>query len=91
MTDVLRKLSRAELRNLTPGVWVAWRKTRLDTPDQKEFAFWEAQVIAHPVRSGHDVMVLFDGVPHAAQKNRLYKVQPVIDVKDMHQQFDYNS
>lgn len=91
MTDVLRKLSRAELRNLKPGAWVAWRKTRLDTPDQKEFALCEGQVIAHPVRSGHEVMVLFNGLPHAVQKNRLYKVQPIIDVEDMHTQYDYNS
>ena len=91
MIDVLRKFSRAELRRLKPGDWVAWRKTNWNTSDQKDFAFWEAQVIAHPVRSGHEVMVLFNGLPHAAPKNRLYRVQPVIDVEDMHTEYDYNS
>ena len=36
-------------------------------------------------------MVLFNGFPKAVHKNQLFKVQPVIDIEDMHQQFDYNS
>jgi hypothetical protein len=48
-------------------------------------------VIAYPVRSGHEVMVLFNGIPHAVHKNQLFKVQPVIAVEDMHTEYDYNS
>ena len=91
MTDILRKLTRKELRRLKPGDWVAWGKTNWDTPDKQDFAFWEAQVTAHPVRSAQEVMVLFNGLPHAVHKNRLYKVPPVIEVEEMHTQYDYNS
>jgi hypothetical protein len=91
MTDILKKLTRKELRRLKPGDWVAWGKTNGDSPDKQDFAFWETQVIAHPVRSGHEVMVLFNGIPHAVHKNQLFKVQPVIAVEDMHTEYDYNS
>ena len=43
------------------------------------------------MRSGHEVMVRFNDHPHAIQKNQLFKVQSVIDVEDMHIQYDYNS
>ena len=92
MTEILKKLTRKELRRLKPGDWVAWGKSNWDNnPAQQDFAFWEAQVIAHPVRSGHDVTVLFDGLAHAVQKNRLFKVQPVLGVEDMHTEWDFNS
>jgi hypothetical protein len=92
MTDVLKKLLRAELRRLKPGDWVAWGKSNWDNdPVQQNFVFWEAQVLAQPLRSGHDVTVLFNGLAYAVQKNRLLKVKPVIAIEDMHRQFDYNS
>jgi hypothetical protein len=85
-------LKRAKLRRLKPGDWVAWGRTNWDNnPVQQDFAFWEAQVIAHPVRSGHEVVVLFNGLPLAVHKNQLYRVQPVIGVENMHTQYDYNS
>jgi hypothetical protein len=87
----LKKISRAELRRLKPGTWVAWKKTTWNSPDEKKFAFHEGQVLAQPVRSGHDIEVIFDGLAKAVQKNRLFQVQPVITIEDMHQQFDYNS
>jgi hypothetical protein len=92
MADVLRKLTRNELRRLKPGEWVAWGKSNWDNnPVQEDFAFLEAQVIAHPVRSAHEVMVFFDGLPHAVHKNQLFKVQPVIGMDAMHEDYDYNS
>jgi hypothetical protein len=92
MTDVLKRISRAELRRLNPGDWVAWGKSNWDNnPVQENFAFWEAQVVAHPVRSGHEVMVLFNGLPHAVHKNQLYKVHPITDMEHMHESYDYNS
>jgi hypothetical protein len=90
MTDILKRISRAELRRLSPGEWVAWGKTNWDSPDKQDFAFWEAQVMAHPVRSAQHVLVLFNGLPQAVHKNQLFKVQPIIDMEAMHQQFDYN-
>ena len=91
MTDVLKRISRAELRRLKPGDWVAWGKSNWDNnPVQQDFAFWEAQVLSDPVRSGHEVMVLFNGLPHAVHKNQLFKVQPIIGMEAMHHQFDYN-
>jgi hypothetical protein len=92
MIDVLRKLTRNELRCLQPGEWVAWGRSNWDNnPVHEHFAFWEAQVMAHPVRSAQEIMVHFNGHPHAVPKNMIYKVQPVIDVEDMHTQYDYNS
>jgi hypothetical protein len=92
MTDILKRISRAKLRRLKPGDWVAWGRTNWDNnPVQQDFAFWEAQVIAHPVRSVHEVVVLFNGLPLAVHKNQLYRVQPVIGVENMHTQYDYNS
>lgn len=91
MSDILKKLGRAELRRLQPGDWIAWSKSNRGTPDQKDFAYHEAQVLAHPVRSAQEVMVLFNGSPHAVEKNRLYKAQPVIGVEAMHTGYDYNS
>jgi hypothetical protein len=90
MSDILKKLGRAELRRLEPGDWVAWSRSNWGQPGEKDFAYHEAQVMAHPVRTAQEVAVLFNGLPHAVQKNRLYKVLPVISVEDMHQQFDYN-
>ncbi len=90
-TDTFKKLSRGDLRQLKQGDWVAWGKTNWDHPDKKDFAYWEAQLIAHPVRSAQEVMVRFQDLPHAVQKDRLYKVLPVIGVDDMHTQYDYNS
>lgn len=91
MCDILKKLRRAELRRLKPGTWVAWRKTNWNIPDEKKFAFHEGQVIAHPARSGHHVMVLLNGLAHPAPKNRLYMIVPVITIEDMHTEYDYNS
>jgi hypothetical protein len=92
LSDILKKLCRTELRQLKPGDWVVWSTTgSWDTPANADCACNEAQVVAHPVRSGHEVVVLFNGLAHAVQKNRLYKVLPIISVEDMHQQYDYNS
>jgi hypothetical protein len=92
MTEILKKLTRAELRRLKPSDRVAWGKSNWDNnPVQQDFAFWEAHVIAHPVRSGLDFMVLFNGLSHAAPKNRLYRLMPVIAIEDMHTEYDYNS
>jgi hypothetical protein len=92
MSDILKKLCRTELRQLKPGDWVVWSTTgSWDTPANANCAYNEAQVMVYPVRCGHDVMVLFNGLPHAVQKNRLYKVQPVIAIEDMHTEYDYNS
>jgi hypothetical protein len=90
MTDVLKRISRAELRRLNPGDWVAWGKTNWDSPDKQDFAFWEAQVVAHPVRSAQHVTVFFNGHRHEVTKNQLFRVMPVIAIEDMHQQFDDN-
>jgi hypothetical protein len=91
MTDILRKLTRNELRRLKPGEWVAWGKSNWDNnPVQQDFAYWEAPVVAHPQRSGHYVILLFNGLPHAVHKNQLFKVQPIIGMEAMQQQFDYN-
>jgi hypothetical protein len=53
---------------LKPGDWLAWGKTNWDTPDKQDFAYWEAQVIAQPVRSGQEVIVLHNGEPYAVSK-----------------------
>jgi hypothetical protein len=91
MTDILRKLTRNELRCLQPGEWVAWGRSNWDNnPVHEDFAFWEGRVVAHPLRTGHNVMVLLNGVPHAVHKNQLFKVQPIIGMEAMHQQFDHN-
>jgi hypothetical protein len=90
MSDILKKLLRADLRRLKPGDWIAWSKSTWDTPESKDFAFHEAQVTAHPVRTSQYVTVLFNGLPREVAKNQLYKVLPVIAIEDMHQQFDYN-
>jgi hypothetical protein len=84
MTDILRKFSRAELRRLNPGDWVAWTRSNWDSAAKQDFAFWEAQVVAHPVRSAQHVLILFNGHPLAVPKNRLYKVMPIIGVEEMH-------
>jgi hypothetical protein len=91
MNEILEKITRKELRRLKPGTWVAWRKTTWNAPDEKKFPFHEGQVIAHPVRSGQEVLVLLNGVPHATPKNRLYRLMPVIAIEDMHTEYDYNS
>jgi hypothetical protein len=75
---------------LNPGDWVAWGKTNWDSPDKQDFAFWEAQVVAHPVRSAQHVTVFFNGHRHEVTKNQLFRVMPVIAIEDMHQQFDDN-
>jgi hypothetical protein len=91
MTDVLKRISRGELRRLKPGDWVAWGKSNWDNnPVHEDFAFWEAQVVDRPVRSAQHVLVLFSGHSHEVTKNQLFRVMPIIDVQDMHQQFDYN-
>jgi hypothetical protein len=84
-------LLRADLRRLKPGDWVAWSKSHWGKHDEPDFAFHEAQMMAHPVRSGQYVTVLFNGLSFEVAKNQLYKMLPVISVEDMHQQFDYNS
>ena len=91
MSEILQKLSRKELRLLEPGNWVAWRKSNWGQADEKDFAHWGAQVLAHPVRTAQEVMVCFNGCPHAVYKSQLYKVQPVIGVEDMHTAYDYNA
>jgi hypothetical protein len=91
MIEIPRKLTRKELRSLKPGAWVAWRKTNWNTPDEEKFPFHEGQVIAQPVRSGHKVMVLFDGLAQAVHKNQLYEVIPITGVEQMHTQYDYNA
>jgi hypothetical protein len=89
---ILKKLGRAELRRLEPGDWVAWSKSHWDNnPVQPDFAFWEAQIMAHPVRSAQYVLVLFNGLAYAVQKNRLFKVPPVTAIEHMHSEYDYNS
>src|ERR1700686_5727430 len=88
---ILKKLGRAELRRLEPGDWVAWSKSNWGKPDEPDFAYHEAQVMAHPVHSAQEVMVHFSGHPHAVYKNMIYKVLPIIGVEDMHTAFDYNS
>jgi len=92
MTDILKKLTRKELRRLKPGDRVAWGKSNCDNhPLQQDFAYWETQVMAHSVRSAQEVTVLFNGIAHAVHKNRLYKVPPVVGIEDMHTEYDYNS
>lgn len=92
MAESLKRFSRAELRRLKPGDWVAWGRTAWHNhPLQPDFAFWKGRVIAFPERSGHHVRVLLKGVPHTAPKNRLYRLMPVIAIEDMHQQYDYNA
>jgi hypothetical protein len=91
MTDTFKKLTRKELRRLKPGDWVAWGQTNWDHPHKKDFAFWEAQVISEPVQSGHEVMVLLNGLPHAVHKNQFFEVQPVVGLNAMHEDYDYNS
>jgi hypothetical protein len=91
LTDILIKLLRKDLRRPKPGDWVAWNKSNWGTPESQDFSFHEAQVMAYPVRSAQDVLVLFNGLPHSVPKNMVYKVMPVIGVEAMHQQFDYNS
>jgi hypothetical protein len=91
MSDILKKLVRADLRRLKPGDSVAWSVSNWGKPGEPDFAFYEAQVMTHPLRSAQEVMVRFNGCPHAVPKNMIYKVQPVIDVEDMHTEYDYNS
>ncbi len=91
MTDVLKKLLRPDLRRLKPGDWVAWSKSNWDTPDKPDFAYHEAQVMAHPSRTSQYVTVRFNGLPREVAKNQLYKVLPVIGIEEMHTQYDYNS
>ena len=45
----------------------------------------------HLVRYHQHVTVRFEGLPHQVPKNRLYKIQPVIAIENMHEDFDYNS
>jgi hypothetical protein len=91
MTDNLKRLSRAELRRLKPGDWVAWGKSNWDAPDKPDAAFWEAEIIAPFTRSDHTVTVLFDGVACTLYKSQLFKVQSVMAIEDMHTEYDYNS
>jgi hypothetical protein len=91
MTDILKKLTRKELRRLEPGDWIAWNKSTWGQPDEPDFAYNEAPVTAHPLRSSQYLTVLFNGIPHAIAKNQLYRVKPIIDVEDMHTAYDYNS
>jgi hypothetical protein len=91
MTDILKRLGRTELRRLKPGDWIAWSKSNWGKPDERDFAYFEAQVLAHPLRSAQRVIVFLNGGPYPVNKNQLYQVQPVIDVKDMHTQYNYNS
>ena len=91
MSAMLQKLTRKELRRLKSGDWVAWGRTHWhNNPLQPGFAFWEGRVVANPLRTGHNVMVLLNGVPHAVHKNQLFKVLPTTDMEHMHEQFDYN-
>jgi hypothetical protein len=91
MSDNLKKLVRVDLRRLKPGDSVAWSVSHWGQPGQPDFSFHEGQVLAHPVRSAQEVTVLFNGIAHAVHKNQLYNVPPVIDVEDMHTEYDYNS
>ena len=81
MSDVLKKLCRTELRQLKPGDWVVWSTTgSWDTPANADCAYNEAQVMVYPVRSAQEVVVFFNGFPHIVQKNRLYRLMPVIAI-----------
>jgi hypothetical protein len=91
MTEILRKLLRKDLRRLKPGDWVAWSKSTWNTPKSEDFAFHEAQVMAHPVRSAQEVIVRFNGHPHAVPKSQVYKVMPVVGMDAMHTEWDFNS
>ena len=73
------------------GWWVAWSKSTWGQPDGPDFAYNEALVMAHPLRSSQYVTVLFHGISQAIAKNLLYRVKPIIDVEDMHTAYDYNS
>jgi hypothetical protein len=91
MTDTFQKLSRVDLRQLRPGDWVAWHRHNVAACGPSHGLFWqEGQVIDSPIRCFPDINVRFNGLCRLVPKNRLYKVTPIIDVEDMHQQFDYN-
>jgi hypothetical protein len=91
MSDILKKLLRADLRRLTQGAWVAWSASNWGQPGEPDFAYHEAQVMTDAVRTSQYVTVLFNGLPREVAKNQLYKLLPVIAIEDMHQQFDYNA
>jgi hypothetical protein len=94
MTDILKKLTRQEIRRLKPGDWVAWSKTSCHTPTPASFwnGFWEeGQLMDYPVRCHQDIRVRLNGLPHRVPKNRLYKVQPIVTIENQHDQYDYNA
>jgi hypothetical protein len=91
MSDILKKLGRAELRRLEAGDWIAWSVSHWGQPEEPDFAYNEAQLTAQSVRSSQYVTVLFNGLPHDVAKNQLYKVQPDVRIEEMHTQYDYNS
>jgi hypothetical protein len=87
-TDTFQRLTRAELRDLKPGTWVAWYRHKGVSPG---ISWLQGQVLECPVRCSHDVSVRFDGVPCLIPKNRLFKDLPVVEVEYMHEGFDYNA
>jgi hypothetical protein len=92
MKDEFKKLTHKELRRLKPGDWVAWGKSNWEKTIKQPFSFWEeGQIAKHPVRSAQHVQVLIYGLPYEVPKNRLYKIQPVTIIENMHEDFDYNS
>jgi hypothetical protein len=91
MSDILRKLLRKDLRRLKPGDWVAWSKSNWGTPESEDFSFHEAQMVYRAVRSFQYVIVRFNGHLHEVNKDRLYRIMPVISMDAMHTQWDYNA
>jgi hypothetical protein len=48
MTDILKKLVRADLRRLKSRDRVAWSASNWGKPGEPDFVLHEAQVMAHP-------------------------------------------
>ena len=69
---------------------MAWGKSNWNKTVNQPFSFWnEGQITAYPVRSAQYVQVRLRGLLQEVPKNRLYKMNPVIAIENMHEDFDY--